>query len=173
VVVKQRSVQLQPGRSVVKLVQTVDNPKLWWTWDHGAPHLYTAEIVVGGDDPYDAVVETFGIKQIEKDAKGQWYLNRRKLFLRGMRYLCKMLDMTINSIRIGSHVEHPRFYEMCDEMGFLVWQVFPLHYCYSDSDELIEKAAPMMAEMVAMFYNHASLGMWSVYGRSHSLGAHG
>jgi len=135
---------------------------------------------VGGDDPQDALVETFGIKQIEKDAKGQWYLNRHKLFLRGMRYLSslwmseigeeqyaddldKMLEMTINSIRIGSHVEHPRFYEMCDEMGFLVWQVFPLHYCYSDSDELIEKAAPMMAEMVTMLYNHASLGMWSVF----------
>ena len=47
--------------------------------------------------------------------------------------LAKMRDMEINAIRIGSHVEKDGFYTMCDEMGFLVWQVFPLHYCVSDS----------------------------------------
>ena len=50
--------------------------------------------------------------------------------------LTKMLDMEINSIRIGSHVEKDGFYTMCDEMGFLVWQVFPLHYCVSDERRL-------------------------------------
>jgi beta-mannosidase len=74
-----------------------------------------------------------------------------------------MLDMQINSIRIGSHVELDLFYDLCDRMGFLVWQNFPLHYCYSDSDELIERAAPMMREMVRMLHNHACIGMWSVF----------
>ena len=124
--------------------------------------------------------ETFGVKKIEKDESGQWYLNDKRIFLRGMRYISslwiseataksykadldKMLDMTFNSIRIGSHVEKDMFYDMCDEMGFLVWQVFPLHYCYSDSDDVIERAAPMMRDMVYQLYNHASIGMWSVF----------
>ena len=176
-----RDVQLQPGHNSFKLVRTLQKPQLWWTWDHGFPHLYSAEISVGEKGEYDGIVETFGVKKIVHDeATGHWYLNDRRLFLRGMRYfssqymseiteerlnadLGKMLDMKINSIRIGSHLELSTFYDLCDEMGFLVWQVFPLHYCYSDSDELIERAAFMMREMVCMLYNHASIGMWSVF----------
>ena len=177
---KVRDIQLQPGRNTIKLVQTIQKPELWWTWDHGKPNLYTAEFTIGEPGTYDALVETFGIKKIEQDAKGLWYLNGKRLFIRGMRYLSslwmseigekqyredlgKMLDMHINSIRIGSHVEHPVFYDLCDEMGLLLWQVFPLHYCYSDEDELIERAAPMMRDMVSMLYNHACIGMWSVF----------
>ena len=91
----------------------------------------------------DAVDQTFGVREVVRDERsGQWSLNGRRIFLRGMRYissqwmseateamwsddLTKMLDMEINSIRIGSHVEKDGFYTMCDEMGFLVWQVFP------------------------------------------------
>lgn len=175
-----KDVTLQPGLNQIKLVKTIRNPRLWWTWDHGKPHLYQAEISLGGDEPYDTNVETFGVKSIEHDAQGLWYLNGKRIFLRGMRYLsslwmsevsddlyrqdlAKMVDMDINSIRIGSHVEMGSFYDMCDELGLLVWQVFPFHYCVSDSDELIERAAPMMRDMVAMLYNHACIGMWSVF----------
>jgi beta-mannosidase len=175
-----KAVQLQPGHNRIKLVRTLYKPQLWWTWDHGKPNLYQAELTVGANQPYDGIVETFGVKRIEKDEKGHWHLNGKRIFLRGMRYLSSLwisemdearyrydLDqmpaMNINAIRLGSHVELPIFYDLCDEMGFLLWQVFPLHYCYSDSDELIEKAAPMMAEMVSMLYNHASMGMWSVF----------
>jgi beta-galactosidase/beta-glucuronidase len=59
---------------------------------------------------------------VHDEQTGQWLLNGERVFLRGMRYissqwmseaneamwsedLAKMLDMQINSIRIGSHVE--------------------------------------------------------------------
>ncbi len=176
-----KDVQLQPGRNTIKVVKTIEKPELWWTWDHGKPNLYQAEFTVGAaDKALDTVWQTFGIKTIEHDADGLWFLNGKRLFIRGMRYLSslwmsevtdelvaqdlgKMLDMQINSIRIGSHVEKEPFYNMCDEMGFLVWQVFPLHYCYTDSDDLIERAADQMKGMVEMLYNHASIGMWSVF----------
>jgi beta-mannosidase len=177
---KTRRVQLQPGYNAVKLVKTIPDPHLWWTWDRGRPNLYTADITVGDSAPYDAVAATFGIKKIEQDAKGNWRLNGQRIFLRGMRYLSSlwiaemdeqryradlahMPALNINAIRLGSHVELPIFYDLCDEMGLLLWQVFPMHYCYSDSDELIEEAAAMMREMVAMLFNHASIGMWSVF----------
>jgi beta-mannosidase len=182
VIERERVVELQPGSNIVKLVVTVPDARLWWTWDHGEPSLYRAEFRVerdGGID--DSTGEIFGIKEVRHDeASGHWYLNGRKIFLRGMRYyssmymseiteerikrdLDDMLAMNINSIRIGSHVELDVFYRLCDRMGFLVWQNFPLHYCYSDSDELIERAAPMMRDMVRMLHNHASIGMWSVF----------
>jgi beta-mannosidase len=172
-----RRVVLQPGRNTCKLVLTVADAKLWWTWDHGRPNLYKATITVEGD----SVSLNFGIKEVVHDEEtGQWSLNGTPIFLRGMRYissqwmseaneelwaddLSKMLDMEINSIRIGSHVEKDGFYTMCDELGLLVWQVFPLHYCVSDSDDFIERAGEMIKDMGLMLCNHACIGMWSVF----------
>jgi beta-mannosidase len=172
-----RSVALQPGRTTHMVVLTVPDARLWWTWDQGEPNLYTATISAGDDD----VDVVFGVKEVVHDeATGQWFLNGRRVFLRGMRYisslwmseanermwaedLAKMRDMEINAIRIGSHVEKDGFYTMCDEMGVLVWQVFPLHYCVSDGDDLIERASDMIRDMGLMLFNHASIGMWSVF----------
>jgi beta-mannosidase len=172
-----RRVVLQPGRTVHKLVLTVPDARLWWTWDHGDPNLYSATVAARED----SVTQVFGIKELVHDEDtGQWFLNGRRIFLRGMRYISslwmseaneqmwsedlgKMREMEINSIRIGSHVERDGFYTMCDEMGFLVWQVFPLHYCVSDGDDFIQRAGDMIRDMGLMLSNHASIGMWSVF----------
>ena len=172
-----RKVVLQPGINTCKVVLTVPDAKLWWTWDQGHPSMYTAKFELLND----TLCQNFGIKEVERCEKtSNWYLNGRKVFLRGMRYISsnwmseanpkmweedlnKMLTFHINSIRIGSHVEKDEFYTMCDEMGFLLWQVFPLHYCVSDSDDFIERASEMIIEMGEMLYNHACLGMWSTF----------
>jgi beta-mannosidase len=174
---RSRSVVLQPGKTTQRLVLTIPEARLWWTWDHGDPNLYGATVAVGED----SVRQTFGIKELVRDEEsGQWWLNGRRIFLRGTRYisslwmseaneqmwsadLAKMLAMEINAIRIGSHVEKDGFYTMCDQLGLLVWQVFPLHYCVSDSDDLIERASEMIKDMGLMLCNHASIGMWSVF----------
>lgn len=172
-----RHVILPPGVTTMKLFTTVRDAHLWWTWDHGRPDMYVATIRAAED----AVSIRFAIKDIRHDdATGQWYLNGKRIFLRGMRFissqwlsegneamwsddLSKMLDMQINSIRIGSHVEKDGFYTMCDELGLLVWQVFPLHYCVSDADDFIERASDMIRDMGQMLTNHPSMGMWSVF----------
>ncbi len=171
-----REVELRPGENSVRVAALIRDVKLWWTWDHGDPNMYTA--VFGILD--DQVRENFGVKEIFQDEKGQWYLNNTKIFLRGMRYISslwmseanekmwdqdfqKMLDMDINSIRIGSHVERDGVYKICDEKGLLMWQVFALHYCISDSDEVINRASDMIRAMGMMLTNHACMGMWSVY----------
>lgn len=178
-----RHVELQPGGNRFKLVVTVEEARLWWTWDHGKPDMYHTLLGLKDEDGVmlDSREERVGIKEVvHEESTGQWLLNGKKIFLRGMRYyssmfmseiksgrvekdLRDMLEMDINSIRIGSHVELDLFYTLCDEMGFLVWQNFPLHYCYSDSDDLIERASEMMRDMVMMLHNHACLGMWSVF----------
>ena len=171
-----REVVVQPGDNVFKIVITIPDVQLWWTWDHGKPNLYTAKVILENDE----ASLNFGVKDIHTDEKGQWYLNGRQIFLRGMRYISslwmseanedmwekdfgKMLDMDINAIRIGSHMEKDGLYQMCDELGLLMWQVFPLHYCIDDSDDVIDRASDMMYNMGLMLTNHACMGMWSVY----------
>jgi beta-mannosidase len=172
-----RRVLLQPGRTTLTSVVTIPEARLWWTWDQGDPNLYRATVAVHDD----AIDQVFGIKELVRDeGTGQWFLNGRRIFLRGMRYISsqwmseasegvwtedlrQMLDMQINAIRIGSHVEKDGFYTSCDEMGVLVWQVFPLHYCVSDDDGFIERASDMIRDMGLMLRNHACIGMWSVF----------
>jgi beta-mannosidase len=174
---RKRRVVLQPGLNQYKITLTVPDAKLWWTWDTGKPDMYTAKFTVLDEH----ISQNFAIKEVIYDQSCcRWYLNGKQLFLRGMRYISsnwmseanegmwkedlgKMLEMQINSIRIGSHVEKDGFYTLCDEMGFLLWQVFPLHYCVSDSDDFIERAGEMIREMGEMLYNHACLGMWSTF----------
>ena len=186
---RNRKVVLAPGRTTVKFVVTVQDAKLWWTWDHGYPHLYNLKLEYMGAANNtavkvcyaDTISQRFGIKEVVYDEKyGKMYLNGKQIFLRGMRYISsqwmseanpamwqddfeKMLKMNINSIRIGSHVEKDGVYSLCDEMGLLMWQVFPLHYCVSDDDDLISRASEMIRDMGMMLTNHACMGMWSVY----------
>ena len=171
-----REVVVQPGDNVFKIVITIPDVRLWWTWDHGKPNLYTAKVTLEND----VAKLNFGVKDINTDEKGQWYLNGKQIFLRGMRYISslwmseageemwekdfkKMLDMDINAIRIGSHVERDGVYKLCDELGLLMWQVFPLHYCIDDGDNVIDRASEMIYNMGLMLTNHACMGMWSVY----------
>lgn len=175
---EKRPVCLLPGVNTYKMTVTVAEAKLWWTWDRGKPNLYTVTVSA---DVFDEYSLNIGIKEVvHDDATEHWYLNGERLFLRGMRYISslwmsevteelvrsdfdKMLDMEINSIRIGSHMEKDFVYRLCDEMGFLLWQVFPLHYCVSDSDDFISRASDMIRDVGMMLNNHACLGMWSVF----------
>ncbi len=177
-----REFVLPPGTSTVRIVKTIENPELWWTWDYGKPNLYIADVALRySEELSDNMSARFGICEITHDESSrQWFLNERRIFIRGMRYhasqwmsemnrkryledLQMMLDCSINSIRIGSHVEKPELYDLCDELGILVWHVFPLHYCVSDSDSLIERATVMMKEMVRMLFNHPSTMAYSCF----------
>ena len=171
-----REVVIQPGDNIFKMTITIPDVQLWWTWDLGKPNMYTATVKIDVDE----ASLNIGVKDIVTDEDGQWYLNGTKLFLRGMRYISSlwmseaneqmwrkdfdlMLDMDINAIRIGSHVEKRGLYALCDELGLLMWQVFPLHYTIDESDDVIDRASDMMINMGQMLVNHASMGMWSVF----------
>lgn len=38
----------------------------------------------------DHISTNFGVKEIHQDEKGQWYLNNKHIFLRGMRYISSL-----------------------------------------------------------------------------------
>jgi beta-mannosidase len=82
---------LAPGTQTLSHTLQVDDPRLWWPWDHGDPNLYrlTADLKLG-----DAVIgshETvFGIRTVRLDRAADrftWYINDRPVFLRGSSYM--------------------------------------------------------------------------------------
>ena len=126
----------------------IQNPRLWWPLFKGKPELYELKLNVAIDGMVcDSVKTRFGIREIVSnqdtpDRSRQFYVNGKKIFVRGTNWIPEaMLRMSdertyaelrytkqsgINLIRFwgGGIAESDYFYQLCDEMGFLVWQEF-------------------------------------------------
>lgn len=126
----------------------IKNPRLWWPLFKGKPEMYELKMNVAVDGVVcDSVRTRFGIREITSDQNTpdfsrQFYVNGRKIFVRGTNWIPEAMLRTsdrrtyaelrytkqagINLIRFwgGGIAESDYFYQLCDEMGFLVWQEF-------------------------------------------------
>jgi beta-mannosidase len=173
---------LQPGTNQIAVNIPKVNPHLWWTWEHGKPDLYQVNIQILVENKLlDRSITTFGFRTIRLNPQSQaWELNGRRVFLRGTNYIASqwlsemtrdkysidlqlMQQANINSIRVHAHIEAEEFYRLCDEMGLLVWQDFPLQWGYTDAPEFVAEATRQANDMVTMLYNHPSIFTWSIH----------
>lgn len=75
----------------------------------------------------------------------------------------RALDLGMNMLRVwgGGFYETPDFYELCDELGILVWQDFPYACSYYPDDAAACDAARHEAQAnVRRLRNHPSLAIW-------------
>ncbi|MEA1880254.1 MAG: glycoside hydrolase family 2 TIM barrel-domain containing protein [Campylobacterota bacterium] len=150
--------------------------KHWYTHDRGFPHLYTMTLEM--DDT--KLSQNVGFKQLYQNDKEQYVLNNTPLFLKGTNYISSqylsemnknkfkkdlllMKKAHINTIRVHAHIEPKMFYDLCDEMGFLVWQDYNLQWGYIEDDSFRKEAHKQMLTMVDQLYNHASIMLWSIH----------
>ncbi|MFN7932525.1 MAG: glycoside hydrolase family 2 TIM barrel-domain containing protein [Bryobacteraceae bacterium] len=164
-----------PGRFVIP----IDNPQLWWTWDHGKPNLYTLDVRLldpATNKPTDARTLAVGIREIEKIG-WDFYLNRKRLFIRGTNYyhnlflaemsrdryardLDLMLGMNVNMIRLHCHFANPEFYQLADERGVLLWQDF-LEAWYPHDNKFSLHASALYDNHIRYVRNHPSVALWA------------
>ena len=165
------------GRAA-RLVLPVEHPRLWWTWDHGRPNLYTLEVRLR--DATGRVLDGrslgIGIREIERIG-WTFYLNRRRLFIRGTNYyyhlylsqmnraayerdLRLILGMNVNLIRLHCHFSNPEFYEVADELGVLVWQDF-LEAWYPEDRAFSLRAAALYDPLIKYVRNHPCIASWT------------
>jgi beta-mannosidase len=173
---------LKPGSNQIAVNIPKTNPHLWWTWEHGNPALYRVKTeILSKNKLLDRSSTTFGFRTIRLNPQSQsWELNRRRMFLRGTNYIASqwlsemtrdkysidlklMQQANINSIRVHAHIEAEGFYRLCDEMGLLVWQDFPLQWGYTDAPDFVTEATRQANDMVTMLYNHPSIFTWSIH----------
>lgn len=126
----------------------IKNPRLWWPIFKGEPELYELKLTVSIDGQVSDETKTrFGIREITSDQNTpdksrQFYVNGKKLFIRGTNWIPEGMLRTsdertyaelrytkqsgINLIRMwgGGIAESDYFFQLCDEMGLLVWQEF-------------------------------------------------
>lgn len=181
-------IPLADGRGSARV--TVENPKLWWTYDHGNPHLYDLEVVLtAGGEQVDFVRKQVGIRTIEvkqRDGEGNsrftFVLNGKEIYVKGanwvpadcliagieaQRYI-ELIELArgahMNMLRVwgGGIYESPAFYNECSRQGLLVWQDFM--FCCS---ELPDYDQAFMANVrreieynVKALRNHPCIAIW-------------
>ncbi|HDQ25156.1 MAG TPA: beta-galactosidase [bacterium] len=168
---------LTPGLNRVIVSRDMASPKLWWTWDMGARNLYSFDCAVEAAGAKSAWSDTFGIREFKRGGDKCWYLNGKRIFLRGSNiipvqflseYSDKMIkrdaalirEANLNMIRVHAHVNRQEFYRELDREGIMVWQDFALQWGYETSGSFMENASSQIKDMVNLFYNRPSIVLW-------------
>jgi beta-mannosidase len=138
---------LPAGRSSHRLECHLPEAALWQPWDRGQSHLYLVQITVSDSDSrlLDEITLRTGIRAVELD-RWEFSLNGQREFSRGLNWVpadsfpgrlhrddyARLLTLArqsgANLLRVwgGGLREKQAFYDLCDELGLLVWQEFPL-----------------------------------------------
>ena len=182
-------VDLEPGLNEISLHFSIPNPELWWTNGLGRQRLYhvLAELRCGGD-LLDWRTERFGIRTIElvreKDRAGTSFyfrLNGVPLFMKGANYVpqdsflprvsrerrerlvASAATAGMNMLRVwgGGVYEDDDFYDLCDELGLLVWQDF-MFACamYPGDSTFLKNVEQEAVDNVTRLRNHPCIALW-------------
>ncbi len=160
----------------------VPNPLLW---DLDFPNLYTARISTNLSDG-DMVEQRFGFRSI-KTSDGKILLNGQPIYLRAALdqdyypdliytppsvefiedQFRKAKEMGLNCLRLHIKIGDPRYYEVADRMGMLVWTELP---CWQTlTDESSQRGLETLRGMVERDWNHPSIVIWTIINESWGL----
>ncbi|WP_299150821.1 glycoside hydrolase family 2 protein [uncultured Tateyamaria sp.] len=172
---------------------TLTMPALWWPAGHGAQTLHDLHVRLADH----SMTRKIGLRQIDlvttTDDTGAgfaFHVNGRPTFMKGANWIpadalgsnitpevCRNLlqsakDAHMNMIRIwgGGRYEPDWFYDICDELGLLVWQDFMFAcHLYPSTDTFLASIDTEVREQVARLNHHACIALWC--GDNELLGA--
>jgi len=155
-------------------------------WDTDNPVLYQVKTIIYiGDEISDTYLTTFGIRKIRFTADNGFYLNDRRVQLKGVnlhhdhgplgsafyprameRQLEIMKSMGCNSIRTSHNTPAPELLDLCDRMGLLVFdEAFDKYDNKADilrDTDFEDFSHRNIKNFVVRDRNHPSVFIWSV-----------
>jgi beta-mannosidase len=171
----------------------IAEPRMWNPTGQGEQHLYDLEVRCGDHVERRKI----GLRKLElitdKDEAGSRFafkVNDQEIFCKGANWIPadalpssatpeltrKLLqaakDANMNMIRVwgGGYYEKDFFYDICDELGLLVWQDF-MFSCslYPSTPEFLGEVRQEAEYQVKRLQHHACLAVWC--GDNELLGA--
>lgn len=156
----------------------VKNPTLWNGMKN--PYLYTLKASIFDNNKLiDTVSVRFGFRDIKFDSDNGCFLNGEYIKLKGVSRhqdrqglgnalsvnehredLELIKEIGANSIRLAHYQQAQEFYDLCDEMGFLVWAEIPMISMFSKKKH--ENAMSQLEELIKQNMNHASIFCWGI-----------
>lgn len=179
------------GEAAAELSVDVKNPALWYPNGYGEHPLYSLKLrltKLDSGELLDEYTSNVGLLTLSlcRDKMGDgedfaFVVNGIKIFAMGANYIpedqiiprCsdersrKLLescaDANFNMIRVwgGGYYPSDGFYNICDELGLLVWQDF-MFACsiYRATDEFMSTVKQEIIDNVTRIRNHPSLALW-------------
>jgi len=170
----------------------IANPQLWWPIGHGSQPLYKVEMEFRNEQGklVASTERRIGLRTVELDTSpddiGRAFtikVNGKPIFCKGFNWIpddcfhdraCsperyrtriqQAVDANANMLRVwgGGIYESNDFYDICDEMGVLVWQDF-LFACaaYSEEEPIRSLVEEEVRYNVTRLSHHASLVLWN------------
>ncbi|HYI57996.1 MAG TPA: glycoside hydrolase family 2 protein [Microlunatus sp.] len=175
----------EPGQSEVVLELTVPDVELWWPLGYGPQTRYDVTVEVAGQTHRAAVGFRTAELSISPDAHGNGFVikvNGYPIYVKGYNWIPDDALLTrltpdtyrssiteavaggANLLRIwgGGIYESDALYDVCDELGVLVWQDF-LFACaaYAEEEPLRSEVIAEAREAVARLSSRPSLVVWN------------
>lgn len=170
---------------------SLPHPQLWWPAGQGAQPLYVVTLdLIGATSAriLDRAVRRIGLRTIVLDRHPdkwgesfQYVVNGRPIFAKGANWIpahsfvadlkrknyARDLDAAVaanmNMIRLwgGGIYESEHFYDLCDELGLLVWHDF-MFACstYPADDAFVELVRQELLTQIPRIRHHACLALW-------------
>ncbi len=185
-----RNVYLHTGENLVELPLEILKPKLWYPAGYGDQPLYTFTAKISsGRQVAEAQTLRTGLRTIVLDRhldswgrSFQLIVNGIPIFAKGAdvipfdsfpnrvttadyrRILESARDANMNMIRHwgGGYYETAEFYQICDELGIMVWQDFMFGNDWQPGTYAFKQNMEAEAEnQVRRLRNHPSIVLWS------------
>ena len=165
----------------------IENPKLWWPFNYGEPHLYNVKITAQNNQGESTQVsEEFGIRKVETylgEDERIYKINGRRIYPKGGNWVIDMMlnwnssryekeilltkNANLNILRVWGPTGVPpkALFRAADKYGVLMWQDFLNDFWgtfkntpgYQPEIGLFEKAT---IDVVKKYRNHPSLIIW-------------
>ena len=157
---------------------TMQHPRLW----DGVrdPYLYTCVVRLMKDgQPVDEVRQRFGVRSFSVDPQKGFFLNGRAYPLHGVSRhqdrkglgnaitremhdedMALIKEIGANTIRLAHYQHDQYFYDLCDEVGMVVWAEIP--YISEHMPNGRENTISQMKELIIQNYNHPCIVCWGV-----------
>ena len=180
--------RMEPGANDLSFTISIDNPDLWWPVGHGDQILHEFFLTIETKEREEHHERRLGIRDVkirrDKDEKGESFeihVNGMPIYSKGAnwipadffverltrddykRLLNDAIRANMNTLRIwgGGIYEPDHFYELCDEMGIMVWQDF-MFACsmYPANDEFLDSVEKEARYQVNRLKGYASVILW-------------
>ncbi|MCW5720279.1 MAG: glycoside hydrolase family 2 protein [Devosia sp.] len=178
------TVAVQKGDNVFTHTVTIQNPRLWWPAGQGEQPLYELITNLEGE----ISTRRIGLRKlewvVEKDEIDHSFkcrINGRDITMMGANWIpadaipsritpavirdllesAKAANMNMVRIWGGGQYEPDYFYDLCDELGILIWHDF-MFSCmsYPSNREFLASVQTEITQQVRRLSHHAAIALW-------------